>query len=228
MVSEKTRELNSRERRQLEAALEAPEPAISFRELGKSALPWTVLICVSGGFAFWALYRGPYSLNFALILGLSCTFMAGCIFALFSIVQYGWHQRAIRKWRAHSLIPESRQLLADGKVQVRRVEARAVYLIDEFEDEGPAYLFEVGANEVLLLVGQRYLPADQDVAWPNDCFEIVRGAGSGTWIGVFCYGNQLIPERTINSAELRKDVFQTEHEELISGSLSTALNLLMA
>jgi hypothetical protein len=53
------------------------------------------------------------------------------------------------------------------------------------EDEGSAYIFAVEDNRSLLLKGQRFVPAKEDMPWLAATFSIVRSSDGKLWIGVF-------------------------------------------
>lgn len=122
--------------------------------------------------------------------------------------------------------PEMRHLLDGGDVNVRRVEARDVWVIDDDEEGVMGYLFELHDGRVLFLGGQDYVPVDESMAWPSSVFELVRSSRSGMWVGLFCYGDVLNPSRVVSSAEIRTEVLG-EYELILEGGLDRALESLM-
>lgn len=87
-----------------------------------------------------------------------------------------------------------------GRVRVTRCRAERVVAMEEIEDEGPEYFFEVEPSRVYYVGGQQY---DLGTGFPNSDFEIVEGhdaAGRPVFFEVRCHGAPLRPVRTIPAA----------------------------
>ena len=135
-----------------------------------------------------------------------------------------------RHWSRHhrdfvrDILPELRKALEDGRVAVKQVAASAVIEIEEFEDEGQGYLFDVGGGNVLFLKGQLYYAENQYAEgggdpWPNTRFDIVRTLHGNHWLGIFCQGDPLEPTRTIAAEDQREEYVWDEREEVRHGTL---------
>lgn len=96
-----------------------------------------------------------------------------------------------------------------GRSRVTRCTSRRVVAVEELDDEGPGYFFEVGPEEVYYLGGQHF---ELDLPFPNDDFEIVEGYdGEGRPVSfeVRCHGRALRPERTI-SLEVKLEILAAD------------------
>jgi hypothetical protein len=81
--------------------------------------------------------------------------------------------------------PKIRAALEDGQAFVWRVTSHRAVVIEEYEDEGSAYIFDLGDGTSLYLRGQEYYPEHDDAPWPAQQFEIVRTALDGRLVGIF-------------------------------------------
>jgi hypothetical protein len=124
--------------------------------------------------------------------------------------------------------PKVTEALADGMVSVKQVVATEVIEIEEFEDEGGGWIFDIGEGQCLVLKGQRFFPNDERAAWPNTQFEIVRTAKHNLWVGIFCAGTQLEPSQRIPSAKVPEKLIWDEMETVISGKPADVVRALLA
>ena len=115
-----------------------------------------------------------------------------------------------------------------GEVVPSDAAAKAVIELEEFVDEGGGYIFDIGDGQVLFLKGQQYFPVNDEMPWPNTSFEIVRTNPGNRWVGIFCYGGELPPIRTIETSECNEDVVWAEHEEIADGDLESFAKSLLA
>lgn len=137
--------------------------------------------------------------------------------------------RSRRSHRPRPIVPPAPRtsVLEDGRVIVKRVQATAVVEIEELEDEGPGYLFDVGGGQVLFLKGLDYPPYDDETAWPNSDFEIIRGYVDGEFVGMAYHGAALPPARVIRHHEVDAEAVWDEREEVLQMSLDDAVRSLL-
>ena len=233
MQQETTRPMSERERGVLEQALENALRADSTTGF----LAWVALwlsgfiVLPVAGFAI----AGRLSRSFGVpgqVVGVvisAIAIVAGIASLLFLIMLVGGHfhwRRVRRQWYDHDA-PQIRGALEDGRVHVRSFTATAVIEIDQWEDEGGGYLFEIGTNEVLFLKGQIYESAEEDDPWPNSAFELVRTAHANRWVGIFCNGEKLTPRGIIMPSPAQDRRTWTDRENVVEGSLEAVANSLM-
>jgi hypothetical protein len=199
------RQMSDQERALLEAALQV-RSIVTFRTSFPWIFAWTVL---GAGCAYLGWHLHPAwvlgSLIFALFLWLK---VAGDI-------RWAGYQRETR--REH--FPKLRQILADGRVVVTRVEASGVVELLEAEDEGPTYFFAVGGGKILFLHGQHIVPARETDPWPSTGFEIVESKLHDEWLGIFPFGGRLDPVESIEPSTFEYNHLPTE--PTFEGSLAT-------
>ena len=114
------------------------------------------------------------------------------------------------------IAPLIESALREGLVSSKKVSASSVIVIEEFEDEGSGYLFDVGNTQTLLLKGQTYYPIVDDNPWPNSDFEIVRTTDGKYELGLFCTGHELKPDRTFQTEDCIDNFVWDAKEELFS------------
>ncbi|HEU0300708.1 MAG TPA: hypothetical protein VFR37_14660 [Longimicrobium sp.] len=117
--------------------------------------------------------------------------------------------------------------LEDGRVTVKRVHAVAVVEIEPIEDEGYGYVFDLGDGRVLFIKGDHYFPEDEDAAWPNTNFEIVRVAADGMILNIYCHGTELPPLRVIRRGEVDPGTGWDEREEVLHMSMDEAVRTVL-
>jgi hypothetical protein len=211
--------MTDRERRVLERSIDVASQS----ESGKRSLGWAAswfagfVLFTSVGVFTVARPRGILSVlgAFAIVLGL--VFFLLCVLVLRGY--FSW-RRFWRRWRSEQE-PGIRRALEDGRVMSRRFTATSVIELEEWEDEGPGYLFQVADGKVLFLKGQPYATAEDDTAWPNSDFELVRTLQGNRWVGIFCHGESLTPLRVIAQDQLRDDVIWSEREDVVEGSVES-------
>ncbi|MBB4637875.1 hypothetical protein [Longimicrobium terrae] len=118
-------------------------------------------------------------------------------------------------------------VLEDGRVIVKRVQATAVVEIEELEDEGPGYLFDVGGGQVLFLKGLDYDPLDDETPWPNTDFEIIRGLVDGEFVAMAYHGKALPHTRVLRHHEVDAEAVWDEREEVLTMSLDQAVKRIL-
>jgi hypothetical protein len=219
--------MSERERRFLESAVESAARAGSTANV----LGWATLWGAGGiastlaGIAIVSRST-QFSSASAQVLGYlaaAVCFLGAVASVLFLIMLIGGHtrwRRVRQQWRDQD-VPEIREALKDGRVRVRAFEATAVIEIDQWDDEGGGYLFQVGPDEVLVLRGQIYEWAEEGAAWPNSAFELVRTVHANRWVGIFCSGEALRPLRSVPPKEGEEGVAPADREEVVRGTLES-------
>lgn len=142
-----------------------------------------------------------------------------CLYAVFTLI--GSYFRSRREFRRFSdeERPKIRTGLADGRVAVKKVVATAVVKLQEFEGQGPGFVYDIGDGKLLFLKGQRFSAAEEDREWPNGDFEIVRTAVGDCWVGIFCRGQALVPVQFIPVDDCKDEVVWADEERLVDGEL---------
>jgi hypothetical protein len=119
------------------------------------------------------------------------------------------------------------ECLRANRARVLRVRSERVVEIEEIEDEGACYAFQVSGDEILIVEGQEFY-ADQ--TFPNSDFSLVEILTSAGTVGdsvLAKQGVRLRPERQIGAAV--KDVLAIpEHLSVIRGDLARIEQLLTA
>lgn len=149
-------------------------------------------------------------------LGMLAFATVGCYVAI--ILWVYWREvRATRGWLA---------VLSDGvrggHVRVTRCTSSGVVGLQEVEDEGAAYFFEVEPRRLYFVSGQEFYPTSR---FPNDDFEIIEGfdaAGKPLLFEIRCHGSRIQPIRTIPSAtklELLERSGYPQDGDVIEGAL---------
>jgi hypothetical protein len=230
MHHETTRPMSERERYVLEQALENAQRANSTTGFLAWAVLWltgSVALPVAGIAIAGSLGRSfgtPGQVVGVLISVIAI--LAGIASLLFLVMLVGGHlqwRRVQQRWHDHDA-PQIRGALENGRVHVRRFTATAVIEIDQREDEGGGYLFEIGTNAVLVLKGQIYESAEEDAPWPNSAFELVRTAHGNRWVGIFCDGEKLTPRRTILPSQTPDQQIWRDREDVVEGNLEAVAN----
>jgi len=224
VYEEVTRRLNECERRVLQDRIAGPRSPVNVKHTLRDAA-----VGLAGFAAAVLLIPGLIWLEPGPIVGGLVGGMLGLIgiVALYLVVSsIAGH----RRWSSHhrdfvqNTLPELRKAFEDGRVAVKHVAASVVIEIEEYEDEGQGYLFDVGGGNVLLLKGQQYFAENQFAAgggnpWPNTRFDIVRTLHGNCWLGIFCQGDSLEPIRTIAAEDLREEYTWDDREEVRRGTL---------
>lgn len=98
--------------------------------------------------------------------------------------------------------PKIRAALEDGQASVCSVTSDRAIIIEEYEDEGSAYIYDLGDGTSFFLRGQEYFPEDDDAPWPARQFEIVRTGLDGRLVGIFTSREPMSQVRTVPMAEM--------------------------
>jgi hypothetical protein len=226
MYQETVRQMNDRERDVLREDLSAEAPVS-----GRGTVKW-ILVCLAG-LVFLTLPAAglmalkPPPIVGGLVGGLLGVLAIVCIYALIALVSSFFHWRRVWEEMQRDTFPALRKALEEGQVRSRQVIASAVIEIVESEDEGSAYIFDIGDGRSLLLKGQRYVPVDDAMPWPASEFEIVRSADGEIWIGLFSTGKTLMPLQSLSMADGADDFVWSEREDVLTGSLQAVLQSLL-
>ncbi|HEX2202679.1 MAG TPA: hypothetical protein VHG91_05260 [Longimicrobium sp.] len=231
MIEEYVRELTDEERRWLEeAARPSPADRPPPRPSRFAILPAVALAVGAAVFAVLALAAAFVGFG-----GGREPALAG----IFGVVALVWvyrlstaertHVPTREWWREHDARnrAEHAAALADGHAVVKRVRAVAVVEIEPIEDEGTGWIYDLGDGRVLFLKGQDYEPPDEDDAWPNTDFEIVRTRATGRWLDLRCHGAPLRPLRVVRSEELDAQAAWDEREEVLDLGLEDAVKTIL-
>jgi hypothetical protein len=152
-----------------------------------------------------------------LVAGIICTYII-----IASIQGHVRWSRVGRDFRQRD-VPEIRAALQTATVQVTTVRATAVATIEQFEDEGHGFIFDVGDGQLLFLKGQEYRPVDDAMPWPNTEFEIVRSTVGDRWIGIFCTGAALAPTTVLQSSDCKEEIIWAIREDVITAPMDEFL-----
>ena len=219
MLKTETREIAQRERNILEAAVREDVPTVTALGTGKWVLVWTGGLCLLGLLTYGLVSLSPGPIVGTLLAGFLVMAAIGCLYAIIALISGYVHLSRVGRDFQHHDVPEIRKALADGMVRAISVEATAVVTIEEYEDEGAGFVFDVGDGKLLFLKGQQYWPAEEGMAWPNSNFEIVRTVVGNRWVGIFCHGAPLEPVEVLQAAECREDLVWAECEETAEASV---------
>ena len=107
---------------------------------------------------------------------------------------------------AQKTAPQIRAALQDGRTSVCRVTSVGVIVIEEFEDEGSAFIYDLGDGTCLYLRGEGYyLDNVPGTSWPVRQFDLVRAAANDLWLGVFNRERRLEPELEVSMEEMPRE-----------------------
>jgi hypothetical protein len=219
MYRESIRDMNERERQELVESLQCASP-VSARQTLKWAGLWfgaMVVLAIVGAGLFGLIVIGSFPILAGLLEGVAILAWIVSLFGFIAVVsghfRWRWYARKFHRDDA----PRIRAALEHGKVLSKQVAARSVVVIEEYEDEGNGYIFDLGEGRSLLLKGQQYFPIDHKMPWPASRLEIVRSADAGIWIGIFSSGESLTPCRTLKTEDCNDDFIWAEMEEVVQG-----------
>jgi hypothetical protein len=219
VYDEGTRSLNQQERALLSELVSNSAPLVTAAGAVKWVFVWTggIVLCALAAIALISL--GAHPVITGIIGGPLAIAAIICLYAIIMLI--GGHRhwsRIHRKFMRHEL-PEIYKALENGNVFVKQITANAVIEIVEFEDEGSGFIYDVGDGKILFLKGQRFYPVNEDMAWPNSGFDIVRTVHGGLWVGIFCWGKELAPVRVLEASECIEDIGWDDREELLDGDI---------
>lgn len=218
MVRRETRQMNDNEAAVLKATAEWT-PRVTVRGTVTWVAVWTACLMMVGSMAYGLTRWTPPAIVGGLLGSLLGFAGILCLFFIYSLISgyIHWTHHG-RDFRQHD-VPAIHAALRDGTVHLIAVRATAVVTIQQFEDEGAGFIFDVGDGQVLFLKGQDYQPADDAMPWPNTEFEIVRSAVGNRWIGIFCSGAPLTPITILRNAECNQDINSADHEDIVDASM---------
>ena len=113
---------------------------------------------------------------------------------------FRWSRYARRFTR--EVAPGIQAALNNGQASVGSVTSDCAIVIEEYEDEGSAYIYDLGDGTSLYLRGQEYYPEAKDVPWPARQFDIVRTSFDGRLVGIFTGNEPVAVIRTVPVAEM--------------------------
>ena len=227
MVRRETRPINEKEIAALKAAGERASP-VSLSATVKWVAIWTAALFVSGLLATGLAAMTPPeivgSVGFTVLgfAGILCLYFI--VELIRSHIRWSHHERDFQQRE----VPEIQAALKEASVNVTTVRATDVAMIEQVEDEGDGFIFDVGNGQLLFLKGQEYWPADDAMPWPNSDFEIVRSAAGNRWIGIFCTGTALTPTTVLKGSECKHDIMWAHHEDVVTASMQEFVRSLRA
>ena len=218
MVRRETRQMNEREAAVLQAAA-GWAPDVTLRGTVKWLAIWTACLIALGVMAYGlSLWTAP-----PIVVDLLGTVLGAAgilsLFLIFTLIRGYIHWSRVGREFRQTDVPAIQAALRDATVQVTSVRATAVATIEQFEDEGDGFIFDVGNGQLLVLKGQRYWPVAETMPWPNSEFEIVRSTVGNRWIGIFCSGNLLKPITTLRSSDCKDGVIWSDREDVVNVSM---------
>ena len=227
MVRRETRQMNEKEAAALRASLEWT-PGVTVR--GTTRLVAIVMAClvVLAAMAYGVYRWTPPVIVGGAIGGILLVAAIICAYVLIAAIRGHLHGSRIGREFQQRDVPAIHAALRDATVQVTGVQARAVATIEQFEDEGDGFIFDVGDGQLLFLKGQDYRPVDDAMAWPNSEFEIVRSTVGDRWIGIFCSGKQLQPTTVLQSSECKEEISWATREDVIAAPMTEFLRSIRA
>jgi hypothetical protein len=208
------RPLTENERRGLKGVLEhVPTAGIASSTLRWLGL-WTAIValCVflivkglaeeGGRRTVWTMMI-PVAFIFGILACYACYMLAGSYFRL-----SGYRRQFVR-----DRLPKFREALEHGGASVCLVTSDRVIVIEEFEDEGSAFIYDLGDGTSFFLRGEDYVPENADGTagpWPARRFEIVRSAANDLLVGVFGASGRLEPIQTVPMKEMPESFWSGE------------------
>jgi hypothetical protein len=223
MLEKARRALDRKERQILKDLIGPAAPVVTLSNTLRWFTLWAgiLALCVIGTIKAESLPGGPP-------LVIPVTFVVGLLAFYFAYMVARSHVEISRRLRRfQSNVPRLKADLQDGSASVLTVTAAQVVVIEQSEDEGSAYIFDLGDGTCLFLRGGDDYEPD-GAPWPARRFEIVRTA-SGWYLGVFGAEEALEPVRTIPMSEMPESFWFSEHpasETVIPGSPEDVLRSL--
>ena len=227
MISETQRQMTAEERAMLQTwIISTPKPAGFARSflVGSGLLVAALLLVV----AFVFLLTLRVNLVLFVIVAVILFFVGfGCVFIGGNMISSSLHLWRIRCGLIRGQNPKVEDALRDGRVQVLRVEADSVIHLEEFEDEGSAFLFSVEPSRTLILKGQDIYPVEDSMPSPAQRFEIIRTVVHSIKIGMFSSGTVLKPKFTLPLADCDEDFIWSEQEKIVDEPIDQVLRSLL-
>jgi hypothetical protein len=224
MIQEYTREMNAQERAVLEEIIDGSvSPTI--KNYLKPVTYWTIVMILSMALAIGLVILAAEKLSGALMVfvmlcpGLLLVVGVFSLFMVINLVGSYFRELCLYRQFKRDRIPAVQKALSENKVYVKGVRASSVIVVEAFDDEGDGFVFDLENGRILFLQGDQYYPARDDMSWPNSDFEIVQSLDGNVWIGVFCYGAALIPDRVIKNGPFKEEVLLNDHEDIVEASM---------
>jgi hypothetical protein len=225
MIETTVRAMKEEEREALQLMLQPS--GLTTQALMKQFLLGGLLVSIS------VLCLGLFALAFKLsgaLLIAACIISTLCglasLFFGLNLVASAYNSHQIRRFSENELAPQIKAAINDGKVKVLKVESEKLIVLEEFEDEGSGYLFDIGKGRTLLLKGREYYPTNEESAWPNTSFELVRTETHAILISLNCYGKELNPSQRIDLSKCNEEFIWSEEEKVIDGTPDQVLQKL--
>lgn len=113
--------------------------------------------------------------------------------------------------------------LKDGNVMVLSCQSNAVIEVEEFEDEGPGFFFEIDDGKIMFLQGQYLYDHVDSKRFPNKKFDVVKLPHSGVILDVVCKGDSLAPLRVLEPTAISSEqhIPFVYDGDIFSGKLET-------
>ncbi|HBC64385.1 MAG TPA: hypothetical protein DC058_24620 [Planctomycetaceae bacterium] len=119
-----------------------------------------------------------------------------------------------------------RAAIDNGLACVCRVRSDSVVVVQEDEDGGSAYIFDLGDGSSLYLRGQEYFPDLESSPWPARQFEIVRTQVDRLLVGVFAGSEPAADIREVRMSEMPESFWfadEPESESILPGAPTEVL-----
>jgi hypothetical protein len=218
LFQEYVRDMSDEERAELQGRI-AAKASPSALAAAKQVALWAfgLVLCAVLGFA--VVISGLPVIANGIFGGLLVVAAIVCLYAIIALIGAYIRERRMYLDVERDWVPAARKALAANKVSVKRVESSSVITIEPFDDEGEGYVFDIGDGRVVFLKGDEYFPVHDNMSWPNSEFEIVRCIDEAVWVGLFCYGQELIPARVIEEATYSDDVLWDNHEDIVEADM---------
>jgi hypothetical protein len=223
MLEKSRRALNRKEQEILKELIGPSAPVVTLSNTLRWLTLWLAILtlCVIGTIKAESLPGGP-----ALVIPV--TFVIGLLAFYFAYLVASTHfhiSRHVRRFQGN--IPRLKADLENGNALVSRVAATRVLTIEQSEDEGSAYIYDLADGTCLFLRGQDY-DLDDHFPWPARRFEIVHTA-SGWFLGVSGAEEALEPARIIPMSEMPESFWSSQEpasETILRGSPEEVLRSL--
>ncbi len=179
----------------------------NFRKQIRFLIVWTLVALLVGTYAFFKMNTKDEIL-----------LLAGTVAVYIGIGIWGVGKEYVKQNRKRKSIA---YLKDKNLVTVVEVTSDKYYYLEEQEDEGDHYLFQLDDNNVFSFGGQDFYPNEK---FPSDRFEIVEGRGIGNEVlllEIFNYGMKIEPMKMITGKEkwnlLNKPTYPDPYKLTVTG-----------